>query len=114
MGTVFAPNCANLSMGYHKIKLYDIIEANYHLMENSWKTEKDFKNCYTLLKTDLIKPDELLTTLNSTDNELQFSIELSGNKLPFLDICIAKTGEKIWMNIYLKLNRFYTLCFSPF
>ena len=31
MSTVFAPTYANLSMGYHEIKLYDLIESNYNL-----------------------------------------------------------------------------------
>ena len=31
IGTVFAPTYANLSMGYHDIKLYDLIELNYDL-----------------------------------------------------------------------------------
>ena len=31
MGTVFAPTYANLSMWYHKVKLYDVIELNYNL-----------------------------------------------------------------------------------
>ena len=43
MGTVFAPTYANLSMGYHEIKLYDLIELNYNLDMNNtlWKTGKD-------------------------------------------------------------------------
>ena len=31
MGKVFAPIFAKLSMGYHEIKLYDLIESNYNL-----------------------------------------------------------------------------------
>ena len=31
MGTVFAPTYGNLSMEYHEIKLYDLIELNYNL-----------------------------------------------------------------------------------
>ena len=31
MGSVFPPTYANLSMGYHEIKLYDLIELNYNL-----------------------------------------------------------------------------------
>ena len=105
MGTVFAPTYANLSMGYHEIKLYDLIELNYsvdirqYFVEN-WKRFLD--DCQILLKTDLIKPDDLLTILNSVNNNIQFSMELNDNKLPFLDILITKSGKKIWMNIYSK------------
>ena len=104
MGTVFAPSYANLSMGYHEIKLFDLIELNYNLeirkyfVEN-WKRFLD--DCQILLKTDLIKPDDLLTILNSVNNDIQFSIELN-DKLPFLDILRTKSRKKIWMNIYPK------------
>ena len=68
MGTVFAPTYANYSMGYHEIQLYGLIELNYNLdirqyfVEN-WKRFLD--DCEILLKTDFIKPDDLLTMLNS-------------------------------------------------
>ena len=79
---------ANLSMGYHEIKLYDLIELNYNLdirqyfVEN-WK--KFLDDCEILLKTDLIKWDDLLTILDFVDNDIQLSMELNDNKLPFLD-----------------------------
>ena len=87
MGTVFAPTYANLSMGYHEIKLYDLIELNYNLdirqyfVEN-WKRFLD--DCEILLKTDLIKPDDLLTILNSVNNDIQFSMELKATSSLFL------------------------------
>ena len=31
MGTIFAPTYANLTMGYHKIKIYPIIRQSYAL-----------------------------------------------------------------------------------
>ena len=93
MGTVCAPTYANLSMGYHEIKLYDLIKFNYNLdigqyfVEN-WKRLQD--DCEILLNTDLIKPDDLLTIINSVNNDIQFSTELNDNKLPFLDILTAQ------------------------
>ena len=105
MGTVFAPTYVNLSMGYHEIKLYDLIELNSNLdirqyfVEN-WKRFLD--DCEIVLNTDLIKPDDLLTILNSVNNDIQFSMVLKGNKLPFLDILKTKSGKLIWMNIYSK------------
>ena len=95
---LFAPTYANLSMGYREIKLYDLIELNYNLdirqyfLEN-WKRFLD--DCEILLKTDLIKPDDLLTILNLVNSDIQFSTELNDNKLPFLDILITKSGKKI-------------------
>ena len=65
MGTVFASNYANLSMGYQKIKRCVLIESNYNLkitqyfVEN-WK--KFLDDCEIRLKANLIKPDDLLTS----------------------------------------------------
>ena len=79
MGTVFAPTYAKPSMGYHEIKLYDLIELNYNLdirqyLVENWKRFLD--DCEILLNIDLIKPDNLLTILNSINNDIQFSMEL--------------------------------------
>ena len=68
MGTVFAPTYANLSMGYHEIKLYDLIELNYNLDMRQYFVE-DLKrfldDCEILSNAGLIKPNDLLTILNS-------------------------------------------------
>ena len=101
MGTVFA----NVRMGYHEIKLYDLIELNYRLDIREYFVEnrKRFLDyCEILLNTDFIKPDDLLTILNSVNNDIQFSMELNDNKLPFLEILITKLGKKNWINIYSK------------
>ena len=102
MVTVFAPTYANLSMGYHEIKLYNLIELNYSVDMRQYFVEnrkRFLDDCKILLKTDPIKPDDLLTILNSVNNNIQFSMKLNDNKLPFLDIFITKSGKKIWMNI---------------
>ena len=44
----------------------------------------------------------MLTIPNPVNNDIQFSMELNDNKLPFLDILITKSGKKNWMNIYSK------------
>ena len=57
MGTVFAPTCQNLTVGYHEIKLSDLIELNYNLdlkqyfVEN-WKRFLD--DCEILSKTEIL------------------------------------------------------------
>ena len=103
MGTVFAPTYVNLSMGYHEIRLYDLIELNHNLDIRQYSVEnwkRFLGDCEILLKTDLIQPDDLLRILNSVNNNIQFLMELNDNKLPLLDILITKSGKKIWMNIY--------------
>ena len=71
-------------MGYHEIKLFDLIELNYNLdirqyFVANWKRFLD--DCEILLNKDLIKPDDLLTILNSVNNDIQFSMELNDNKI---------------------------------
>ena len=66
--TTFAPTYANLSTGYHEIKLNDLIEWNNSLdirqyFAENW--EKILDDCEILLIRDFIKPDDLLTVLNS-------------------------------------------------
>ena len=76
MGTIFAPTYANLTMGYHEIKVYSIIRQSYALAnKNSWLRYLD--DCQILLKVDLIKPEHLLSILNQIYDNIQFIIEKS-------------------------------------
>ena len=79
MGTIFAPTYANLTMGYHEIKVYSIISQSYALaskhLQNSWFRHLD--DCQILLKVDLIKPEHLLSILNQIYDNIQFIIEKS-------------------------------------
>ena len=80
MAIVFAPTYANLSMGYHETKFYDLIEVNYNLDIKQYFVENRRRfpdDCEILLKTDVIKPDGLLTVLNFVNNGIQLSVELS-------------------------------------
>ena len=89
-------------MEYHEIKVYSIICQSYALaskyFENSWFRFLD--NCQILLKSNLIKTDQLLSILNQINNNIQFILEKSQTRLSFLDLMISKTGAKIWVDIY--------------
>ena len=104
MGTIFAPTYANLTMGYHKVKVYSITSQSYTLVskyfQNFWFRYLD--DCQILLKVNLIKPEHLLSILNQINNNIQFTMEKSQTRLPFLDIMINKSGTKIWIDIYNK------------
>ena len=106
MGTIFAPTYANLTMGYHETKVYSIISRSDALarkhFQNSWfRYLDDFQ---ILLEVNLIKAERLLSILNRTNDNFQFTTEQSQTRLPFLDIMINKSGTKIWMDIYNKLT----------
>ena len=73
MGTVLAPTYINLSMGYHEIELYDLIESNYNLNIRQYFVENQIRfidDCQIILNTNLIKPDDLLTIVNSVNNDI--------------------------------------------
>ena len=90
MGTIFTPTYANLTMGYHQIQVYSTICQSYNLaskhFENSWF--RYLHNCQILLKVNLIKLNQLLSILNQINNNIQFIMEKSQTRLPFLDIII--------------------------
>ena len=105
MSKIFAPTYADLTLGYHEMKVYSIIRQSYALarkhLQNSWFRYLD--DCQILLKVDLIKPEHLLSILNQINNYIQFTRDKSQTRLLlFLDIIINKSGTKIWMDIYNK------------
>ena len=105
MGTIFAPIYPNLIMAYHEIQVYFIIKNTYNLVVSKLFEENWFRfldDCEILLKTKLIKANDLLTILNQVNPNLKFTMERTTTNLPFLDIMINKTGTKIWMDIYNK------------
>ena len=104
MGTIFAPTYANLTMGYHEIKVYSIIRQSHALASKHFENSlyRYLGDCQILLKVNLIKPEHLLSILNQINDNIQFIMEKSQTRLPFLDIMINKSGTKIWMDIYNK------------
>ena len=75
------------------------LDISQHFVKNWKRSLEDYE---ILLNTNVIKRDDLLTILNSVNNDIQFPMELNDNKLLFLDIFITKSGKKIWMKIYSK------------
>lgn len=63
------------------------------------------------LNSDLIKSDDLLTILDSINNNVQFSMEMDDKKLLFLDILIK--NRENWDGHLFKANQVNTLCFLP-
>ena len=104
MGPIFAPYYANLTMAYYEIKVYSIIHLSCALarkyFQYSWFIFLD--DSQISLKVNLIKPDHLLSILNQTNNNIQFTMAKSKGRLPFLDLMIDKSGKKIWMDVYNK------------
>ena len=98
MDTIFAPTyIVNLSTEYHKIKLYDINKpyCNFDIRQYFMENRKRFlDNCVILSKTDIFQVRRSCNNAsNSINNDIQYSIQLSDNKIPLLDILVCKIGE---------------------
>ena len=59
-------------------------------------------DCYIVLRSSQISPEELLLTLNSINPSIQFTMEYSKNQIPFLEILIKRNENSIWMYLYHK------------
>ena len=59
-------------------------------------------DCYTVLRSSQISPEELLLTLNSINPSIQFTMEYSKDEIPYLDILIKRNENGIWMDLYHK------------
>ena len=105
MGTIFAPTYA--------IYRRDILKSNCIVaallsmqsfqLNISRKTRTVFfDNCYTVLRSSHISPEELLLTLNSMNPSIQFIMEYSKDQIPFLDVLIKRNKNGIWMDLYHK------------
>ena len=83
------------------MKLKFIIRQSFALaskhFESFWFRFLD--DCQILLKVNLIKPDYLLSILNQINDNIQFTMERSQTRLPFLDIIINKSDTVIWKDI---------------
>ena len=74
------------------------IVKNY--IYNNWKRYLD--DCQIPTDTSLINPNDLLDLLNSINEKIQFTMELSKENVPFLDILIKRNENLIWMDLYHK------------
>ena len=98
MGIIFAPTYATLSMGYFEMKLYSVCTSKYaellveYIKENWNRFFLD--DCYTVLRSSQISPEELLLTLNSINPSMQFTVEYRKDQIPFLDILIKRNEKR--------------------
>ena len=87
MGTIFAPTYATLSMRFFEIKLYSVCTLKYGVLlteyiKENWNHFLD--ECYTVLRSSQISPEELLFTLNSINPSIQFTMEYSKDQRTLL------------------------------
>ena len=94
-------------MGYFEVHFYNICELKCRkefqkfILEN-WSRFLDDCQTQTPLDKNKVKPEELLETLNSVNETIQFTMEFSDKEIPFLDILIKGDNCGIWTDLYLK------------
>ena len=84
-----APTYATLTMGYHKVKFYNLCEVNWgratrEYIEEAWGRFLD--DCEILLDEDKVQPEALCDVLNSINPNIQFTMTVSKEMVPFLDV----------------------------
>ena len=73
-----------------KLKVHQWVKSLLQLTQlYRWNILLD--ECYTVLRSSQISPEELLLTLNSINPSIQFTMEYSKDQIPFLDILIKRT-----------------------
>lgn len=106
MGTKVAPTYANLVMAYLEVQIYEQSRLKYGLdfhryMLKNWKRYLD--DCLILWSHTLTQLLEFKNIINGINSHIQFTMEYSQEKLPFLDILIKiKNGNRIETDIHYK------------
>ena len=69
-------------------------------MSENWSHFLD--DFQTPLDKNKVKPEDLLETLNSVNEAIQFTMEFNDKEIHFLDILIKRDNSRIWMDLYHK------------
>ena len=105
MGTKVAPSYANLVMGFLEEKLYSQVEEHFdqtfkEFLLEKWKRYLD--DCFIFWTKSRADLSKFHTLLNSLHPSIQFTTEFSERELPFLDILIKISNNRITTDIFYK------------
>ncbi len=105
MGTKVGPIYASLVMGYLETKLYAKINQEKGSevatkIEQNWKRFLD--DCFIIWDDDDGNIDYLTRTLNELHPDIQFTVNISKQEIPFLDVLVIKNGSVIHTDVYSK------------
>ena len=100
--TTGAPN----SCSYADLAVFDVDKNVLQAKRNTYQEMRDFgryrDDCLALWIGPLEKYELFLMFLNSIDSNLQFTIEVGGNELCFLDLKLTFKDSKIQTTVYSK------------
>ena len=107
MGTKMAPTYATLVLGHLEHKLYENLKCEYgeelsNYIQHNWKRFLD--DCFIIWNSNTcISLEEFYCKLNNMNENIQFTMERSRDKLPFLDVMILIGDDgRIKTDIYSK------------
>jgi len=105
MGTQMAPTYATLTMGYLEVKLYQSLEDTKGIqyavyVQNSWKRYLD--DCFIYWPHCLGNIKDFHAILDNLHPKINFTLEYSDERIPFLDILLIKTKDIIESDLYYK------------
>lgn len=104
MGTKCAPTYATLVLGYLEEKLYtklaELDEQFSDYIKAKWKRFLD--DCFILWTKSYDELDSFHRILNNLHKDINFTMEINEQKLPFLDILIIKQNDALSTDIFHK------------
>ncbi|MCG7874810.1 MAG: GIY-YIG nuclease family protein [Candidatus Thiodiazotropha endolucinida] len=105
MGTKVAPTYATLVLAFLEEKLYEKIKTekdeNFAIyIRKEWKRYLD--DCFMFWERSMSDLVYFESVLNSLHEDIQFKMQQSTEKLPFLDVMVIKNGTAIITDIYFK------------
>ena len=105
MGTKFAPTYATLVLAYLEEKLFVQTEMKYgkefaRYIKDNWKGFLD--DCFILWTKGEDNLKTFHSVLNELHSDLKFTMEYSNERLPFLDVLLIKSNNRITTDIFFK------------
>ena len=101
MGSIMAPNYANLFMGHYEHKYVSNPDVNTHCNKIlSWFRYID--DVFCIFKGNPAEAQEFVASLNDFDQNIKFTLEASYNKVHFLDMWIMKINGSLSTTLYQK------------
>lgn len=106
IGTDFAPDYANLTMGYFEIELFISIKNNFESSVSDYVIKfwnRFLDDIFSSWNDSLDNLKKLFSLMNNINNNFKFTMNYSKNSIPYLDIMISKNHyNTISTDIYYK------------
>ncbi|KAJ0050344.1 hypothetical protein NL108_017792 [Boleophthalmus pectinirostris] len=101
MGTVCAPNSANLYVGLFENK-FVFNSAHNQYLSSIIKRFRYIDDIFCIFRGSIQQLESFVSLLNSFDSNLQFTAQFSSNKVSFLDMWVRKDNGNIITSLYRK------------